>query len=316
MFFRAASRALSRQSFRPTHKAAAFACTAGALTYTVAPKAECDSNPAAIGAGFGLGLLAGGAGAYFFQQRAVDKAQAEADKFATYWPRKIIILFGKPGAGKGTQSPKIVDTLDIPQLSTGDMLRAAVAAGTPAGLAAKNAMSSGALVTDEIVIGIISDRIKEDDCANGFILDGFPRTIAQAQALDSILAQGGEAVTSVMALDVPDSILEKRVCGRWIHKSSGRSYHVQTVKPASMKLGADGKPIKETMLDDETGEALMQRPDDTAEALTNRLASYHGETEPILNHYGPKGIVKKIQADCSIEEVWSRVQAAMAPGNN
>merc|ERR1719152_857929 len=176
-------------------------------------------------------------------------------------------------------------------------------------------MSEGGLVSDDIVVGIIKDRIAQPDCSKGFILDGFPRTVKQAEMLDELLSKSGEKVNVVIELDVPDSILEERICGRWIHKASGRSYHVKTVPPASMKLGADGKPVKETMLDDKTGEPLIQRPDDTAEALTNRLTSYHGETQPILTHYGSKGIVKMIQADTTIEEVWARVQKAMVTGN-
>merc|ERR1712216_968755 len=198
-----------------------------------------------------------------------------------------MILFGPPGAGKGTHGPKIEDLLGIPALSTGDMLRAAVAAGTEVGKKAKAVMDSGGLVSDDIVVGIIRYRIKEDDCKHGFILDGFPRTLAQTKALDKMLAEEGACVTKVIELEVPDSILEERITGRWIHKKSGRSYHVKFAPPKSMVLGADGKPDPASMKDDETGEALMQRSDDTAKALKNRLASYHKETTPILNHYGP-----------------------------
>ena len=129
--------------------------------------------------------------------------------------------FGPPGAGKGSQAPKIVETLGIPQLSTGDMLRAAVAAGTEVGMKAKTVMEAGGLVTDDLVVGIIRDRIKEDDCSKGFILDGFPRTVAQAKMLDDMLNDTGEAVKYVIALEVPDAVLTERICGRWIHSRVG-----------------------------------------------------------------------------------------------
>merc|ERR1712187_1096218 len=143
-------------------------------------------------------------------------------------------------------------------------------------------MESGGLVSDDIVIGIISDRIEQADCRHGFILDGFPRTIEQAQALDKLLAGKGCAVTSVLAFDVDKAVLEERVCGRWMHKSSGRSYHVKFAPPKSMKKDASGKIIKESMKDDETGEALDQRSDDKAEALKSRIDSYEKKTVPIL----------------------------------
>merc|ERR1740138_1957287 len=229
------------------------------------------------------------------------------EKYKKYWPRKIMMLFGPPGAGKGTQGANIVDELGIPQLSTGDMLRAAVAEGTEVGKKAKDIMASGGLVTDEIVIGIISDRIKEPDCKNGFILDGFPRTLAQTKALDEMLAKNGEAVSLVMAFSVDHAVLEERICGRWMDKKSGRSYHVKFAPPKSMKLGPDGTPLKETMKDDITGDALYQRPDDTAEALKKRLDGYNNQTVPILDHYMPKGIVRTVDGGRGIHEVWADV---------
>jgi adenylate kinase len=234
------------------------------------------------------------------------------DKFATYWPRNIMILFGPPGAGKGTHGPKIEDLLGIPQLSTGDMLRAAVAAQTEVGKKAQAVMKAGGLVSDEIVVGIIRDRIKEDDCRFGFILDGFPRTQVQAEALDKMLAEEGAAVTKVVELQVPDEVLEERICGRWIHKASGRSYHVKFAPPKSMQFGNDGKPIPSTMIDDETGEPLMQRPDDTASALIKRLQGYHGETVPILKHYTPKGIVRTVNANQKMDGVWAEVLTSLS----
>merc|ERR1719444_482258 len=245
--------------------------------------------------------------------RIAAEIESEKQKFATYWPRSILILFGPPGAGKGTHGPKIEDMMGIPQLSTGDMLRAAVAAGTEVGKKAKAVMAAGGLVSDDIVVGIIRDRIKEDDCKYGFILDGFPRTVAQAEALDEMLAQDGAAVTKVVELGVPDEILEERICVRWIHKKSGRSYHVKFAPPKSMTLEADGKtPVKESMLDDETNEPLMQRPDDTATALVKRLKGYHKETVPILKHYEPNGIVKSVNANQKMDGVWSEILASLS----
>ncbi|CAJ1413458.1 unnamed protein product [Effrenium voratum] len=150
----------------------------------------CETDPAALGAALAGGLAAGAVGGYFFGKQ---QGESISEKYEKFWPRKIMMLFGAPGAGKGTQGPKIVDTLAIPQLSTGDMLREAVSAGTEVGKKAEAVMKSGGLVSDEIVIGIIADRIKEPDCKSGFILDGFPRTVAQAQALDAMLAKSGEA---------------------------------------------------------------------------------------------------------------------------
>merc|ERR1719440_2627311 len=205
--------------------------------------------------------------------------------------KTVMILFGPPGAGKGSQAPKIVETLGIPQLSTGDMLRAAVAAGSEVGKKAKDVMSSGGLVSDELVVSIIKDRITEDDCKTGFILDGFPRTVEQAKMLDGMLESTGDKVSLVLALEVPDEVLTERICGRWVHKASGRSYHIKFAPPKSL---GDAKPSVETMLDDETGEPLMQRADDTEEALTKRLQGYHSQTVPILAHYAPAGVVKKV----------------------
>jgi adenylate kinase len=192
------------------------------------------------------------------------------------------------------------------------MLRAAVAAQTEVGKKAQAIMKAGGLVSDDIVVGIIRDRIQEEDCKLGFILDGFPRTLEQAKALDQMLAEEGAAVTKVIELQVPDEILEERICGRWIHKGSGRSYHVKFAPPKSMKMDADGNPVKETMLDDETGEPLMQRPDDTSSALVKRLAGYHGETVPILKHYEPNGIVRTVNANQKMDGVWSEVLASLS----
>merc|ERR1711934_50442 len=222
--------------------------------------------------------------------------------------RNVMILTGPPGAGKGTVAPKIEEKLNIPQLSTGDMLRAAVANKTPVGLRAKAAMESGQLVTDEIVVGIITDRVKQMDCGWGFILDGFPRTQAQADSLDAMLNDSGEAVNSVVAIAVPDEKLENRICGRWLHKASGRTYHA-TYAPAMPQSpkAAGGAADASKMKDDVTGEQLVQRPDDKPEALKKRLVEYHGQTRPMLDHYRPQGIVHVVNGDQSSKDVWSDV---------
>merc|ERR1719445_2619818 len=160
--------------------------------------------------------------------------------------RQVVILFGPPGSGKGTHAPKLVDKLGAPQLSTGDMLRAAVAAGSEVGQKAKAVMEAGGLVGDDIVVGIIRDRIEESDCSKGFILDGFPRTVDQAKMLDECLAEKGECVNAVVALEVPDAVLTERICGRWVHKASGRSYHAKFAPPKSLGGAA---PSTETMLE-------------------------------------------------------------------
>lgn len=215
--------------------------------------------------------------------------------------RQIVILFGPPGAGKGTHAPRIVDKWRIPQLSTGDMLREAVAAGNEQ---IKEIMAKGALVSDEIVIGLIKERIHKMDAGWGFILDGFPRTVPQARALDKMLAESGEHVTRVVELSLPDEVLEERICGRWIHGPSGRSYHVKFNPPKS--LAVNGK-----MIDDITGDELTQRSDDNASALKNRLKAYHEQTEPILAHYGSRDIVHRVNANQSIENVWWEIKEAM-----
>ena len=275
----------------------------------VVPTVRCETDPGTIGAAVLGGLAAGAAGGYFLGKQ---HGEAASDRYEKYWPRKIMMLFGAPGAGKGTQGPKIVETLNVPQLSTGDMLREAVAAGTEVGKKAKEIMSSGGLVSDEIVIGIIADRIKEPDCKAGFILDGFPRTLAQAKALDAMLAKSGENVSLILEFAVDPKMLEERICGRWMHKASGRSYHVRSCPPKSMKLGPNGKPLPESMKDDITGEPLYQRSDDTAEALKTRLDAYKNQTLPILEHYKDKGIVKQVDGGRGITEVWAEVSSKLA----
>ncbi|EDZ61305.1 adenylate kinase [Sulfurimonas gotlandica GD1] len=180
-----------------------------------------------------------------------------------------IILLGAPGAGKGTQAQFLTKKFNIPQISTGDMLRAAIKAGTDMGKMAKAAMDAGQLVTDEIIIGLVKDRIAEDDCKNGYLLDGFPRTLPQADAV----TQAGIVIDAVIEIDVPDSEIVNRMSGRRAHLASGRTYHV-TFNPPKV----EGK-------DDETGEDLVQRDDDKAEVVADRLKVYHELTQPLIGYY-------------------------------
>jgi adenylate kinase len=180
-----------------------------------------------------------------------------------------IILLGAPGAGKGTQATFIKQHFNIPQISTGDMLRAAVKAGTPLGLKAKSFMDSGGLVPDEVIIGMVNERIKEADCANGFLFDGFPRTIPQAEAMKN----AGVTIDYVVEIDVPDSAIMERMTGRRSHPASGRTYHVKFNPPK-----VEGK-------DDITGEDLVQRADEAPEVVNKRLVEYHEQTEPLIEYY-------------------------------
>jgi adenylate kinase len=181
-------------------------------------------------------------------------------------PDKRMILIGPPGCGKGTQSPKIKADHCLCHLATGDMLRAAVAARSPNGVRAKQAMESGGLVSDDIVVGIIEEAIKQTDCRNGFILDGFPRTVPQAKMLDEMLQKKGVCVDKVLDFQIPDEVLVERIEGRWIHADSGRSYHTKF------------SPPKIPGLDDLTGEPLMKRKDDNAATLKSRCGAFPPNT--------------------------------------
>lgn len=180
-----------------------------------------------------------------------------------------VILLGAPGAGKGTQANLIKEKFGIPQISTGDMLRAAVKAGTPLGVAAKKIMDAGNLVSDDIIINLVKERIKEADCANGFLFDGFPRTIPQAQAMKD----AGIRIDYVVEIDVADSEIVQRMSGRRVHPASGRTYH-QVFNPPKVA----GK-------DDVTGEDLVQRPDDAEDTVIKRLSVYHDQTKPLVDYY-------------------------------
>ena len=181
-----------------------------------------------------------------------------------------LILLGPPGAGKGTQAGFITQAYGIPQVSTGDMLRAAIAAGTPVGLAAKAVMDSGTLVSDDIIIALVKERLKAPDCANGYLFDGFPRTIPQADAM----RDAGVALDYVEEIDVPDAAIIERMSGRRVHVASGRTYHIRYNPPK-----VPGK-------DDVTGEDLIQRPDDREETVRKRLDVYRAQTKPLVAYYG------------------------------
>jgi len=214
-----------------------------------------------------------------------------------------IILLGGPGAGKGTQATYLKNKFNIPQISTGDMLRAAVKAGTPLGIEAKKVMDAGGLVSDDIILGLVEERIKEADCENGFLFDGFPRTIPQA---DSLKARG-VPVDAVVEIDVDDSEIVKRMSGRRAHLASGRTYHIIYNPP---KL--EGK-------DDETGEDLVQRDDDKEETVLKRLAVYHEQTEPLIEYYstwsnsGEAGAPSyvKVEGVGSVEDIRDKIFAGL-----
>jgi adenylate kinase len=214
-----------------------------------------------------------------------------------------LILLGPPGAGKGTQANFIKEAYGIPQVSTGDMLRAAVKAATPLGLAAKKVMDQGALVSDDIIVDLVKERLKAPDCAKGYLFDGFPRTIPQAEAM----RDANVKIDYVLEIDVPDDAIIERMSGRRVHLPSGRTYHVKFNPPK-----AQGK-------DDATGEALVQRDDDKEETVRNRLAVYHAQTEPLITYYArwaargdpaaPR--YRSVDGLGSVEEIRDRCLAAL-----
>jgi len=215
-----------------------------------------------------------------------------------------LILLGPPGAGKGTQSGFITKHFGIPQISTGDMLRAAVKAGTPLGLAAKKVMDTGALVSDDIIIGLVKERLKQPDCAKGYLFDGFPRTIPQAEAM----RDAGVAIDYVLEIDVPAEDIITRMSGRRAHLASGRTYHVKFNPPK-----VEGK-------DDVTGEPLVQRDDDREETVRKRLEVYQAQTRPLVDFYGRWAATsakaapryRKISGSGSVEDIKKRAIAALS----
>ena len=214
-----------------------------------------------------------------------------------------LILLGPPGAGKGTQANFIKEKFAIPQISTGDMLRAAVKAGTPLGVEAKKVMDAGGLVSDDIIIGLVKDRLQQDDCNSGYMFDGFPRTLPQADALKD----AGVALDFVLEIDVPDAEIIERMSGRRVHVASGRTYHVKY------------NPPKVEGQDDVTGEPLIQRDDDAEETVRKRLEVYHSQTKPLVDYYtrwadsGEAGAptVRKISGLGSVDEITARVFEAL-----
>ena len=202
-----------------------------------------------------------------------------------------LILLGPPGAGKGTQAEVLVEKLKVPQISTGDILRAAVKNGTPVGLKAKAFMDAGDLVPDDVIIGVVKERLTADDCKNGYIFDGMPRTIAQAEALDA----QNVVIDSVLSIEVPDDVIITRLGGRRTCPECGMIFHIVTKKPA-----VDG-------VCDVCGAALIIRKDDEADTIKNRLQTYHKETEPLIDYYKKQGKLKEVGGDFGIAEQTAEV---------
>ena len=204
----------------------------------------------------------------------------------------VLILLGPPGAGKGTQARMLEERFGYVQLSTGDLLREAVAAGTPAGLAAKAVMEAGQLVSDEIVINILRDRLAEPDCANGVILDGFPRTTVQAEALDGLLSETGQKINAAISLEVDDAAMVDRIAGRYTCGGCGEGYHDSFKQPAKADTC------------DKCGSTQMKRrADDNAETVASRLEAYHAQTAPLISYYGGKDVLKTTDAMGNINDI-------------
>jgi len=210
-----------------------------------------------------------------------------------------LIFLGPPGAGKGTQAKKLITKYGIPQISTGDIFRAAVKAGTEMGLKAKEYMDKGLLVPDEIVVGIVAERLKENDCNGGFLLDGFPRTIPQADALGKVLADMGRKVDHVICLEVPDSELMQRLTGRRVCRKCGAEFHMIFKKTA-----------KEGVCDLCGGE-IYQRSDDNEESISKRLSEFHRQTKPLIDYYRERGLLRPVEGLGDFEAIFGRIVAAL-----
>jgi len=214
-----------------------------------------------------------------------------------------LILLGPPGAGKGTQAKRLEEAYDIVQLSTGDMLRAAVKAGTPTGREAKALMEAGKLVPDHVVVSIIADRIGEPDCANGFILDGFPRNVAQARALDDMLAERGMSLDKVVEIRVDDKLLVDRISGRYTCAGCGEGYHDRTKQPTVPGV-----------CDKCGGTEFTRRADDNAETVASRLETYHEQTAPLLPYYKDKGLLASVDGMQPIDVVTAEIRRVLDNG--
>lgn len=208
-----------------------------------------------------------------------------------------MVFLGPPGSGKGTQSPLLKDKYRICHLATGDMLRAAVASGTEVGKKAKVLMDEGKLVPDEVIVDIIGEAIKAPECRDGFILDGFPRTVVQAQKLDEMMARNHQSIDHAVEFNIDDSLLVRRICGRLVHPPSGRTYHEEF------------QPPKVADKDDVTGEPLIRRSDDNAETLRKRLETYHQQTAPVVDYYRQRGVWSRLDAAKPPEKVWTDLLA-------
>lgn len=202
-----------------------------------------------------------------------------------------LMVFGAPGAGKGTQAKFLVEKYNIPQISTGDMLRAAIVDKTAMGMEAKKFMDAGELVPDSTIIGIIKDRLDKDDCQNGFILDGFPRTLAQAEALEDLMSKSGKKLDFVLSFDVPDELIIQRIAGRRVCPKCGASYHVEF------------NPSKEEGICDACGDNLIIRKDDNADTVKNRLQNYHNQTAPLIDFYKNMGVFAQIDGSQELSKV-------------
>ncbi|KAI9456088.1 adenylate kinase [Boletus coccyginus] len=215
------------------------------------------------------------------------------------------ILIGPPGSGKGTQAPRIRDEFCVCHLATGDMLREQIAQQTELGRKAKKVMDAGGLVGDDIVVGMIKDQLENNKaCRNGFVLDGFPRTIPQAEKLDAMLETRKEKLDNVVQLEIDDQLLISRITGRLIHPASGRTYHKEF------------NPPKKPLTDDVTGEPLVQRPDDNVETLTKRLATFHNQTGPVVDYYRQKGLWVPIDGAQSPNVVWENLAKVFKKSNS
>ena len=211
-----------------------------------------------------------------------------------------LVLLGAPGSGKGTQAQRLQARYGVPQVSTGDLLREAVAAGTPLGRAAKIVMDAGQLVADDIMLGIIRERLARPDAALGFILDGFPRTIPQADGLAALLTEIGRPIDAAVLLEIDSEVLQRRMAGRRSCRRCGRVFHIVTNPPAPGELCTDSRPHD-----------LFQRPDDNDGTVRNRLAVYCERTQPLIDYYAKKGLLRRIDADGSLDEVSKRLEAVL-----